>query len=273
METRSTGGVHRNGLNRAPRAARGGAIFKLLVLLVVVFAFAALAWMLLLPVVVTTQLRARTGFDATVKKIAVNPLTGTVLLQGFIVTNPPTFPVHEFFEVREFRANADVLSLFTDRPIFASMVVDIAQVTLVKRDDGMTNAEAFQRNSETARDGKPRPPSSAPPKQFLIRRLQLRIDRLVIVDHSLRKPRVRDFPLAINQRYMDVTDPAQLMAPKVLQDLAPIAAAVSGLLPGDVGKMFGDAAKSGAEVLESAGRETTAKAKRFFDALEESKKP
>lgn len=255
------------------RDQHGGALFKLLVLLTVIFAFGALAWMAFLPVLVTTQLRAKTGFDASVEQLAVNPLTGRVTLRGLVVTNPPTFPETPFLELREFRANAQVFSLFSDHPVFDSMVVDVANITLVKRSDGATNADAFQRNLQAPGDGKPRPPSVSPPKQILVRQLHLRIDRLVIADHTGRKPQVREYDLGINQDYTDVTDLNQLIAPKVLQTLAPIAAAVSGLLPGDVGKVLGEAAKSGADAVKEAGRETTVKAKRFFDALEESKKP
>jgi hypothetical protein len=154
------------------------------------------------------------------------------------------------------------------------MMVDIGKITIVKRSDGATNASAFQKNLESSgSDGKPHPPSSKPPKHFLIRRLQLRVDRLVIADYTGRDPRTRDFALVINQKYVDVTDPAQLMAPKVLQILTPIAGAVSSLLPSDMGRMFSDAADSGAAAVKEAGRETAAKAKQLFDALEESKKP
>lgn len=254
-------------------ARKGGALFKLVAFLAVIFAFVALAWMLFLPVLLTTEIRRRTGFDASIKQLAVNPLTATISLQGLVLSNPPTFPVTEFLEVRNFQANAEVFSLFTDRPTFATMTVDIAKVTLVKGREGRTNAQAFQRNLETSRDGGPRPPSSAVARNILVRRLHLQIDRMVIADHSFREPRTREYTLGINQRYVDVTDLAQLAAPKVLQELAPVAAAAGELLPENLGRMFGDAAKSGAAAVKDVGRNTTEKAKRFFDALEESKKP
>lgn len=245
---------------------------KLLVFLVVVFAFAALAWMLFLPALLTRHLRQRSGFDATVAKLAINPLTGTIEVQGFVLTNPPTFPEPDFLTVREFRANGEVRSLISDHPVFEKMVVDVAAVTLIKRADGTTNAEVFDRNLKSEADGTAVP--FAPTKRsFLIRHLELRVDRLVLADHSVRQPTHREFTLNLKQTYADVTGIDQLLAPSVLKNLAPVAAAISGLLPDDIGKVFAEAAGSGKELMREVGRKTTERAKGFFDALEESKKP
>lgn len=258
-------------------------MFKLLVFLAVVFAFAALAWMLFLPVVVTSQLRARTGFDATLGQLSVNPFTGEIEVRSLVLTNPPTFPVKEFLELRTFRANANVLSLFSDQPVFDTMTVDIATVTLVKNREGATNAEVFQRHLQAAPAGPLPKPKSAPTgdrsrgglggKAFLVHRLSLRIDQLVVADHSLRQPRVQDFRLGIDQKYEEVSDLQQIFAPAVLKNLAPVAAAAAGLLPGDWGGALRDATKSSAELLKEAGRKAEVQVKGFFDALEESKKP
>jgi len=251
---------------------RGGILFKLLVVLLAIVAVVGLIWMAFLPVVLTTQLRARTGFDATVDRFAINPFSGKILLRGLVVTNPPTFLEHDFIELREFQANADAFSLLSDRPVFDSMVIDVASVTLVKRDDGATNADVFDRNLSPEGAG-PLPPGARKLRQFVVRRLTLRIDRLVIADHSHRKPKVREITLGINQTYTNVTDLKQLFAPAALQNLMPVAEMIGGLVPGDLGKLFGDAAKSGTDLLKGAGRTTGDGVKRFFDALEESKKP
>src|SRR5690348_4901611 len=95
------------------QGVRGGALFKLLVMLVVIFAFGALAWMLFLPVIVTRQIRQHSGFDATVERLAFNPLTGSIELRGFTLTNPPTFPVSDFLQLRQFQATAKVRTLFS----------------------------------------------------------------------------------------------------------------------------------------------------------------
>ncbi|MDB6094685.1 MAG: hypothetical protein JWM32_2247 [Verrucomicrobia bacterium] len=255
---------------------RGGAGVKFLVFLAVVFAMFALAWMLFLPVVATAQLRQRTGFDAQVQSLAVNPFSGTVEIRGLVVTNPPTFPVHDFLEVRRFSANAELFSLFSDRPIFATMEVEVARVTLVRRDAVQTNAASFEQNLAIA--GDPAAPSSKPKAlNFLIRRLNVRIDELVISDHSAKVPVVHTYKLALNQSYTDVTGVRQLLAPSTLQSLLPVASALKGLLPGALGDAFTDvvkeATKSGAALIRDTSHKAGEKIKGYFDALEESKKP
>lgn len=249
---------------------------RLLVFLVVVFAAGALAWMMFLPVVLTTRLRQRTGFDATVQSVVANPFTGTVELRGFVLTNPPTFPVRDFLEVRQFSADAEILTLFTDRPVFTSMTIDLAKVTLVKRDANHTNAASFEHNL-TAPGDPTLPVPSRTAKGFLIRRLVVRIDEVVINDYSGREPTRQDFKLGINQTFTDVTGVRQLMIPAVLEGLLPVGAAINGLLPGALGQavteVVKEVSKSGAGLINDASRKTGEKIKGYFDALEESKKP
>lgn len=252
----------------------GGAWFKLLVVLAVLFAAASLAWMLFLPVVVTSQLRSRTGFDATVQSLSVNPFTGRVHLRGLVVTNPPTFPVHEFMEVREFESDLAVFSLLSDRIVFETIVLDVASVTLVMRPDGQTNATAISQHLTAGEAGSPQP---VKPHPFLIRHLTLRADRLVIVDHSTRLPATREFHLGLNQSYTDVTNVRQLLSPAAMQSLAPVGVALKGLLPGELGSAITDAVKdatkAGAGFFKNAGHKAGEKVKGFLDALEESRKP
>lgn len=254
------------------RSSQGGALAKLLIFLVVVCAFVALGWMLFLPQIVSSQLRKRTGFDATIQRLSVNPVTGTVEMRGFVLTNPPTFPVGDFVELREFRANAEASTLFSDQPVFDRMLIAAATITLVKREDGRTNAEAFQDNFEDY-ERKALVAKSQSQRGVLIRELELRVDKLVIIDHSVRVPTRREFTLKLHQTYTDVTSIEQLLAPAALRQLAPVAVAIGGLLPGDLGKLFKEAGNSGSGLLQEAGRKAGERVKGFFDALEESKKP
>jgi hypothetical protein len=99
------------------------------------------------------------------------------------------------------------------------------------------------------------------------------VDQLVVVDHSSRTPTRRDFTLNINQHYEDVTSFDQLLAPDMLKNLAPVATAVGGLLPGEWGRAISAAGGSGTQFLRQVGKKVEERAKGFFDALEESKKP
>ena len=88
---------------------------------------------------------------------------------------------------------------------------------------------------------------------------------------------MRETDPGLNRTFTNVTDLQPLLPAEVWQSLAPIGAAVSGLVPGDLGTALRDAAKeaasAGAARLRQAGRQAGEKAKGFLEALEESKKP
>ena len=77
----------------------------------------------------------------------------------------------------------------------------------------------------------------------------------------------------LQQSYTDVTRLDQLLEPDALKNLAPIAVAIGGLLPGELGTLLTEVGNSSVDLLQQAGRKTGERVKGFFDALEESKKP
>lgn len=260
-----------------PDRRRGGLLAGLLLFLLVVAALAALAWMLFLPVLLTQQLRARTGCGAAVERFAVNPVSGHVELRGLVLTNPPGFPTESFVTLRDFTADADVASLFSARPVFDRVVVDIAEITLVKRADGSTNAEALEKALIRApAGGSPAvapPPAKSAAKSLLIRRLTVKIDRIVVADYTGAAPEVRTVDARVDRTYTDVTDLEELLGPSTLGEFAPLGTIAERLIPAVVGRSVRDALRSGGEVLKEKGRKAEEKVRGLFDALEESKKP
>lgn len=268
-------------------------MFKLLVLIAALFSLAALAWMLLLPIVVTGQIQTRTGFDASVSSLSCNPVTGQLTIRGLVLTNPPAFPAGDFVQLREFRAAGDLLSLFSERIVLDELVLDVRRVALVRRADGRSNAEVFEQNLGLIAPPAPAmAPASAPParapapaappapaRKFLIRKLALRFDQLTLADYSGAIPDLHDYNLAIDQHYENVTTAQQLLVPDVLRRVAAenLGPALSRLVPGDLGRTLGgsarEVAKSGEAMLKDAGGKATDLLRGLREKLEETKKP
>ncbi len=276
------------------RPARGGALLKLFFLLVALGALGALAWMLLLPEYVTRQIQSRTGFDATVASLSCNPFTGRLTIRGLVLTNPPSFATGDFLQLREFRADGDIWSLWSDRVSLEELTLDVRKIALVRRADGRTNVDAFALSLGVPPASGPVPPPAAatslkpggaatptlpPPKKFSIRRLALRVDQLVLADFSDGKSAVKEYDLGVDQHYENVTATKQILVPDVLrrvaaEDLGPV---LGRLVPGDFGRALGDtardAAKSGEAALKDAGEKATDLLHGLREKLEESKKP
>lgn len=256
-----------------PAAQRGGIRLKLLLFLVGLAAIASLAWMVLLPGIVTSRLRQRTGFDASVASLMVNPFTGRVVAQGFVLNNPPTFPRPEFLQVRAFEAEVEMFTLFTSRPVFTRVTLNVALLALVRRPDGKTNASVFQSYLTEDAPG-PQPAGREEPRRaFLIRHLEVRFDQLRIADYTHKDPVVRDYPIKLDRTFTNLTDSRQLVLPGSLDQLFALGQAVGTLLPEEAGQALDRAMRSGTDAVRELTRRDRPVVPRFTDALEESKKP
>jgi hypothetical protein len=247
-------------LSRTPSA--GGIWLRLLFVLAILCAGLALAWMILLPPALTRFVRGRTGFAMEIQSLYVNPFTGRLALRGLAITNPSTFPNPAFAEVREVRVDWRVSSLLSQRLVIEDVVIDVAGVTLVRDSHGVFNAWLFHDRlaGVPAGPAPARPAAGAPaeakgrPREFLVKRLQLRCDRLVIADYSKRQPAVRELALNFNHTYENLTSAKQLAAPLV-DLLAPEA---------------GGALRAAGDAVKESGRKAGEAVKGFFDTLEKS---
>lgn len=275
------------------RRRAGGVLAQLLLFLAVAAALGALAWMLLLPEYITRQIQSRTGFDATVASLSCNPFTGRLTVRGLVLTNPASFVTGDFLQLREFHAEGDVWSLWSDRISLDELILDVRRIALVRRADGRSNADLFAgslgfmppspggavkplapASSSTAA---PVPPSSA--KKFRIRHLSLRVDQLVLADYSGAAPDVKQYDLAVDQHYENVTEPRQILVPEVLRRVASenLGPMLAQLVPGDLGRALGysarAAARSGEALMREAGTQATDLLHGLREKLEQSKKP
>ncbi len=117
--------------------------------------------------------------------------------------------------------------------------------------------------------------SPAPePMKFLIRRLQVTLDKVIVADYVGGTPSVREFDRKVYYTYNDVTDPKQLLAPFALKSLEMVGTAIRGLIPGEIGKAFG-AVTNGIDDDQSKKKAGPAEdpLKSVVEKLEETPKP
>ncbi|MDE3084121.1 MAG: hypothetical protein KGJ37_02735, partial [Verrucomicrobiota bacterium] len=178
-------------------------------------------------------------------------------------------------------------SIFGDRLVIKDAVFDVAFITIVKNVRGQTNIDVFRKGlagppppegKEKNPPGQPaQPAQKKPPKQFLIRHLVVKLDKIIIADYSTRTPNVREVPLTINRTFTDVTDLSQISAP-LLTDLSMagvgrFAGDVLGLvIPAPILESLGIVTKGTGGILKNAGEKTTNFIKGLFDSLEEKPK-
>jgi hypothetical protein len=246
----------------------------------ILLALLSLAWMVLLPKMVERELRESTGFDFHVAVLKADPFTGQIVVQGLTAKNPPRYPAPDFVVLRELHADVNVFSwLFSDHVVINELDVDTAKIELIRQHDGTSNAGDFMAALSRGGGGAAVPsPAPRSHKQYLVKRLHIRLEELVVADYTGSKPEEKVYTLNIDQSYTDVSNPKQLIVPQVVKTLHSFGLHhdVANLLPGDFGQALalavGGVAQVGAE-LKNVAQKTGETLKGALDKLDQSPKP
>ena len=281
------------------RPREGGALLKLVVFLVIFVAIVVCAWVFFLPPILTSTLEKRTGFIVKVKSLAIDPFRNRVEFSGLVITNPASFARPEFVEVRSFKAHAQLDTFFTDRLVIDDGEIDVAKVALIRNSEGTINAALFSERLLNARKpkgkpkppedpkatkpGQPKPPAPKPPapkertelpeKTFLIKRLVVRFEKMIVEDYTGTKPVTREYTLNFAHTYENIINPDQFVIGPFMKGFTAVGSAITGLIPGDMSQTLREATRSGTELFREATKKTGDPFRAFMQTLEETNKP
>jgi hypothetical protein len=253
-------------------ATRGGILAKLLVLLTILFCFAALLWMLFLPRLVALRLTQQSNFNVGIDALVANPFTGQVDIRGLTIENPAVFASREFVQLRRFRADAQVFTALRQRLVLDEVTIELPLIAIVTNTDGTTNLDLFRDRLRGEPAAAPRG-GPAETREFLIKRLHVKIGEVRFINHASRQPRMRSMPLDFEYTFQNVSDWKQLLVPELLRRTALAGGAFEGLVPEDLGRTLGGWARSGGGVFREPSRRATETMKSLFQKLEDSAKP
>ena len=192
----------------------GGALTQIVVFLLCAGAMLMLGWMVLLPGLFTSVIQDRTGFPAKIDYFYANPFTSEVRMRGLAIMNPAGFAATDCVELHQFTAKADLFSLLGGSPVIDMSTIDVTRVTVVTNADGVTNLDLMSRRfaseagSKPKSGGKPLAASrtTAPsPFQFLVRKLDVRLNEVVLTDERQGNAPKLVHSLAFKRSYNDVT--------------------------------------------------------------------
>ena len=112
------------------------------------------------------------------------------------------------------------------------------------------------------------------PMRFLIHRLELRLDKVIIADYAAVTPDIREYNCKLVYAFNEVSDPKQLLAPFAFKSLETVGMAIKGLIPGDIGRAM-DAATHSSDPMIKKGTDTPGEdpLKSVVEKLEETQKP
>jgi hypothetical protein len=261
---------------RFPSApTRGGILLKALLAFAVLSVATAIAWIVLLPSLVASTIHSKTGFTVKIDRLSVNPFTANLQLTGLVLQNPEGWPEPGFIAVRKFKADVRLWSLVSGPFVANEVVADIAQVTVVKNQQGLLNTSAFSRGfSGGGSRGSGTPNRAGPPAQsneknrgFLIHRLDLKFDKLVYADYSRGSPVVKTYAINLDRELTEVDSMAKIISPLTGSALGVVAGAFGGMSAKDAGAL-----SDAIDALQVAGKKAGESLKNLFRSLD-NKKP
>jgi hypothetical protein len=259
---------------------RGGAMLRVLLFLGIVGAGLSLAWMLFLPEILATTVKKRTGFDVTITRMTSNPFTGLVRADEIIVRNPAGWPSPSFLQIRELRAELDVLSILSSRAVVKSAFLDIALVTWVSDAHRASNLQVFEERRKGEKPppkkitapAKEKPKEPEAPPEFLVENLEVRFERLELADFSAPKPILREVKFDFSKTYKDVSDSKQVLAGGP-PGLSAAGSVLLALFPGPLGQALGSALHEPLPVTKDKTRKRPDPLRGVLEKLEEKPKP
>lgn len=227
--------------------------------------------MAFLPRLVAAQLAQRTRFGVAVETLAANPFNGRVQLQNLTLVNPVTFGPREFVELRRFEVDVQVFSGLGRRWVIDELTIDLPLLAIVTNTDGTTNLDLFRERLAGEEEKSAR--AAAREREFLIKRLHVRVGEVRFINLTARQPRERRMPLEFEYTFHNVSDWKQLLVPEFFRRAAASGGAFEGLLPEDLGPTLSRWMRAGGGLFHEPSRRATDTLKSLFEKLEDSTKP
>ena len=179
------------------RSAAGGVLPKLIGLMLVLTALVVLAWMLFLPKLAQNAMQGGSEFPTRLDRLAGNPFTGSFEGGNLHLRNPARFGGDVFAEVANFDGVVQVRSVTRSELVIERLTLNITKLVLAVDASGKSNLDAFGAsfaiNTPTAEDHPVYAVAGLPvigegPSQVMIRRLDLTLGRLEVLDLAGAQP-------------------------------------------------------------------------------------
>jgi len=111
-------------------------------------------------------IRSSTGLDASIESMKVQVARPSVRILGMTVRNPPGFESGEAIRFREIYAEYDRRALWSHKPRFRSIVIDMPKLVVVRNEKGEMNWERISgevsKRTQTAQAETNAPPATGP---------------------------------------------------------------------------------------------------------------
>jgi len=155
-----------------------------------------------------------TGLQLKMQKFNLSLFKTSVGIKGLQLFNPKEYPDKVMIDLPEIYVNYSLSELFKRKIHVEEIRIHLKEFVVVKNEAGELNLDSLrmvkdQEEKKAPKEEKPKKKGKAPEMQIDI--LELQIGRVVYKDYSKGpEPSVREYNLNMNERYTNITNPAQL---------------------------------------------------------------
>ena len=218
--------------------------------------------------IMTFSIGSFTDLYASIQKLDLGVFKSAIDVKGFKLYNPRTgFKDRLMMDMPELYINYDLGSFLTGTKHLKEVKLNIKEFTVVKNESGELNLDSLKAiQSKTNQKG-----TAKQDFKFKIDVLELKIDKVVYRDYStLGKPVVKEFNVAINERYENITNPYSLASLIVFKALANTS--IASLANFDLGPLKDSASDAIVNATKEAVSKTTETLKELIPFGKEEKK-
>lgn len=157
--------------------------------------------------------RAVTGLELRVRKMAVGIMSTLVSIEDLRLLNPPGYKDRVMLDMPEIYVDYDLPAMIGGRIHLNKLRLNMSEFVVVKNENGELNLNALNVVKEQKGEKKLTPAEKAKMPEIRIDVLELKVGKVVYKDYSMGGvPRVQEFNINLDERYLNVNDPDKLVS-------------------------------------------------------------
>jgi len=197
-----------------------------------------------------------TGLQLKIQSLKVGIANTLVGIKGLQLFNPEGYQDEIMLDVPEIYVDYNLGAIMKGKIHLEEMRIDLKEFVVVKNEKGELNLDALKVVQEEKEPKAEKEKADLPEMQ--IDSLGLKIDKVVYKDYSRGgRPSVREFPINLNEKYTNITDPntlVRLIVVKALMNttIGRLANFDLNILQGPISDTLGQAQQVAADVAGTA---------------------
>jgi hypothetical protein len=157
--------------------------------------------------------RSVTGLELRIRKMAVGIMSTLVSIEDLRLLNPPGYKDRVMLDMPEIYVDYNLPALIAGKVHLNKLRLNMSEFVVVKNEKGEINLNALNVVKEQKGEKKVTPAEKAKMPDMQIDVLELKVGKVVYKDYSMGGlPRVQEFNINLDERYLNVDDPDKLVS-------------------------------------------------------------